>query len=167
MAFGYIRVAYDVNVREREREREMRMREGEMANEKNVYLYCIYFIFSCFFQPFVVVTNQIRQNVVYMSFALCMIVQFVYGVFYSFPPLIRSSFSFTVAHVLLCLGVLCVQHKFDNMHGNGFSKQNRRRERMAYLLVIWNLLQFKCDLSFCICIVYVTRFNASDFFKLK
>lgn len=68
--------------------------------------------------------------------------------------------------VIVCLGVLCVKHKCDNIHGNGFTKQNRWRERMAYLLVIWNLLQFKCDLSFCSCIVYVTRFNASDLLPL-
>lgn len=88
------------NARGKEKERS---RDGKW--EKCVFiLHIFYFIFR-FFLPFVVVTNQIRQNVVYMSFALRMIVQFVYGVFFFFPPLTRL---FQFCSLLLYVWVYCV-----------------------------------------------------------
>lgn len=69
--------------------------------------------------PFAVATNQIRQNVVYMSFALCMIIQFVCFVI-PFAFRFLSSTRFSNGSVL----ILYAFYKCDNVHGIVSPKPN-------------------------------------------
>lgn len=107
MAFEQLRFA--CGAREKREETSYRVRLMQCYMQRRLFLVL----------PFAVVTNQIRQNVVYMSLALCMIIQFVCSAWMPLRRLVRlpkRAFRMGVRHlwVTLCAPhecvIMCTRH---------------------------------------------------------